>query len=250
MQKLDQNPVKAILEGDFTARIHELSSTECSFDAAAARMDSWREVGRFSIFNAGTYDLLTLNHILGLAQCRTLGAMSLLGINKIETLEQQQAVHETAASDAVHLMVTLDTNRALEEAKSRRPEKGGAPKPTLDWSTRAAMLAMQSIPAPGYTSRRGVVDYITRHGPDCCTACDPGMCNNEDNALMTLKLKPDLVVVNADSIKTVTDIQRYKEEGLLSGTEIAIVREEDNQYLDPILQGPIKTTTIIQRVRS
>lgn len=250
MTDLDKHPVKAILEGDFPGRIHEVSPDVCSFDAAAQRMDSWRESGRLSIFNAGTYDVLTLNHILGLVQCRTLGAMGLLGINKIETVQQQQLVHEVAASDAVHLMVTVDTNTALEEGKSRRPDKGGAPKPTLDWSSRAMMLAMQSIPTPRYPARRGVVDFITRHGPGCCAACAEGTCINEDNALMTVKLQPDLVVVNAESINTVADMERYKEGGLLPDTEVAIIREEENQYLDPILQGPIKTTNIIERIRS
>ena len=164
------------------------------------------------MFNAGTYDILTRNHILGLVQCRTLGAMTLLGLEKIETDSQQRAVHKLAASEAVHLMVTLDTDMAIREAKSRLPSKGGAPKPTLGWDTRAAMLAMQSIPIEGYASRRHAVDFITRHGPECCQACAAEKCINRDNALMAVGLQPDLVVVNADSVNTVRDIKSYQEE--------------------------------------
>lgn len=250
MTDLDRNPVKEIIEGDFAQRVHEVSVDECSFDTALQQMEDWRQASHFSVFNAGTFDILTLNHILGLVQCRTIGAMAILGINKIETEREKRVVHEVAASDSIRLMVTLDTNRALEEGKSRRPEKGGAPKPTLDWHSRAIMLAMQSIPSPGYEARRAVVDFITRHGPECCGVCQNGSCFNEDNALMAVKLQPDLVVVNADSLQTVADMERYKEEGLLPDTEIAIIREEENQYYDPILGGPVKTTSIINRVRS
>jgi len=250
MSELQKNPVKDIIEGDFNERIHALSSGVCTFETALDRIESWRQVGRFTVFNAGTYDMLTLNHVLGLVQCRTLGAMSLLGISKIETRQDQRIVHEIAASDSIHLMVTLDTNRALEENKSRRPEKGGAPKPTLDWHSRATMLAMQSIPSPGYEARRSAVDYITRHGPDCCDACPDRTCVNNDNALMTVKLQPHLVVVNSESRGTVTDLERYKEGGLLPDTQIAIVVEQDNQYEDPILGGGVTTTSIIRRIRS
>lgn len=250
MSGLEKNPIKDIIEGDFAQRVHEVSPDICSFESASQQIEAWRLDGRFSVFNAGTYDILTLNHILGLVQCRTLGAMALLGLDKIETKKDQLVVHDLAASDSIHLMVTLDTNRALEEGKSRRPEKGGAPKPTLDWYSRAIMLAMQSIPSPGYEARRGVVDYITRHGPGCCGVCQDGSCINEDNALMTVKLQPDLVVVNSESLRTVADMERFKEEGLLPNTQIAIIKEEENQYYDPILGGPVKTTSIIKRVRS
>ncbi len=250
MSDLERNPVKDIIEGDFAQRVHDISPFACSFDTAARQMETWRVDGSFSVFTAGTYDILTLNHILGLVQCRTLGAMAVLGLDKIETKKEQHIVHGLAASDGIHLMVTLDTNQALEEAKSRRPEKGGAPKPTLDWYSRAIMLAMQSIPSPGYEVRRGVADYITRHGPGCCRVCQQGECVNEDNALMTVELQPDLVVVNSASHRTLDDLARYKEEGLLRNTRVASFVESDNEYYDPIIGGAVTTTSIINRVRS
>jgi hypothetical protein len=250
MSDLEKNPVKDIIEGDFTQRVHEISSGVCSSDDAAQQMNAWRADGHFTVFTAGTYDILTLNHILGLVQCRVLGAMSLLDLEKIETKKDQQLIHGIAASDSIRLMVTLDTNKALEDAKSRRPEKGSAPKPTMDWYSRAIMLAMQSIPSPGYEARRGVVDYITRHGPGCCGACEPNECINEDNALMTVELQPDLVVVNSKSIGTLDDMAKYKEEGLLQTTKVVSFVESDNEYYDPIIGGAVTTTSIIKRVRS
>lgn len=250
MGQYRQNPVKEMIEGDFSLRIHRLNREICSFTTADQQIKNCRKNGNYSVFNAGAYDILTLNHILGLVQCRVLGAMALLNINEIKTQHQQLAVHEIASSNSVYLMVTLDTNTALSESKSRRAEKGGAPRPTLDWSTRAAMLAVQSIPIPGYVTRRHLVDYVTRHGPDCCDACSKGTCINEDNALMTIQMQPDMVVINANSLKTVADIEKYKKEGLLPNTTIRIIREEKNQYFDPVLGAPIKTTSIVQRARS
>lgn len=250
MRELAKHPVKDIIEGDFAQRVHEINPDVCTFDAAAQRIEAWRLKGHYSVFNAGTYDILTLNHILGLVQCRTLGAMALLDLDEIKTKKEQHVVHGLAASDSIRLMVTLDTNRALEEGKSRRLEKGGAPKPTLDWYSRAIMLAMQSIPSPGYEARRGVVDYITRHGPECCGACQEGECTNGDNALMTAKLQPDLVVVNSHSRRTIEDIERYKEEGLLRNTRLVTIVESDNEYYDPILGEAVTTTSIIRRTRS
>lgn len=244
------DPYRTIIEGDFAQRVHELSPDACSFGVAAQQIELWRMAGRHTVFNAGTYDILTPNHILSLVQCRVLGAMSLLGMQEIQTQQDQLLVHEVAASDAIALMITLDTNRALEMAKSRRADKGGAPKPTLDWSNRALMLAMQSIPGPDYATRRSAVDFITRHGPECCLVCADGSCTNEDNAAMTVKLRPDVVVVNSDSRRTVDDLRGYEATGLLPDTHIAINDENQHQYYDPVLGGPAKTSAIIGRVRS
>lgn len=250
MSPLERNPIKQVIEGDFLGRIHEISHDTCSFEAASHQMAEWQTEGEFTVFNAGTFDILTLNHILGLVQCRTLGAMAMLGIEEITAPEELHKVHDLASSSQIRLMITLDTNRALEEGKSRKVEKGGAPKPTLDWRNRAIMLAVQSIPSVDYLSRVNAVDYITRHGPECCNVCEDSTCINEDNALMVLSLRPDLVVVNSRSLQTITDLEYFKEKGLLPDTRVAIIIEDDNQYYDEILEGPVKTTSIISRVRS
>ncbi len=242
-------PAVQIIEGDFSDRIHEISPDACSFDSARGIIEAWRAQNYFSVFSAGAYDVFTLNHLRGLMQSRVLGAMSLVGIEEIETEADQQMVHEKAASDAIRLMVTLDTNRALEEGKSRRPDKGGAPKPILDWRSRAMTLATQFMPTPDYNGGRKAVDYITRHGPECCDVCQDGSCTNEDNATMALKLQPNLVVVNAASTNTVQDMRDFKNKGWLPNTQVAVVVEDEEQYHDPILGGPLKTTAIIERAR-
>lgn len=244
------NPVKSVMEVDFLDRIHTPNAAVCSYDAAAQKMDEWKQEGHTTIFNAGSFDVLTLNHVLSLIECRMLGAMAVLGIDTIGDMTQQHAVAKVAQSDALRLMVTLDTNKAIAEGKSRQVSKGGAPKPILDWSTRSAMLAAQSIPVGANAIRRNAVDYITRHGSGCCLKCPAGTCNNEDNAVMAVNLQPGVVVVNEASTNTLDHIVHFKQEGLLPRTSIAIIREEDNQYFDAILGEAVKTSSIIKRIRS
>jgi hypothetical protein len=249
----ERTAVQQIIESDFEERMIGLAGEiGCAHYETRARMQSWQAEGKYTIFNAGTFDVLTLNHILGLVQCRSLAAMDTLGIESIENPEDQQAVHRVAASGDLRLMVTLDTNRALEEGKSRKAHKGYAPKPTMDWFTRAAMLASQSmrVPESARGERINLVDYITRHGPECCGSCTDEACVNEDNAAMTVMLQPSLVVINNESEQTVADMSEFKRCGLLPNTRIEIIKEEDNQYMDPILGGPVKTTSIIERIRS
>lgn len=244
-------PAHEFMSGDFTERIiSPVENGECSEEETERKIHTWRELGKFSVFTAGAYDLLQLNHMRGLVQCRALGAMALLEIDKIRTDLDRREVHKLAASSDIGLMVTMDTNRALEEGKSRRAEKGGAPKPTLDWQTRAIMLASQSLPTPDYDQRVDLVDYITRHGPGCCGSCEDGTCINEDNARMAVSLQPNMVVVNTTSRQTIADLTRYKEDGLLPSTHLVEFEEQEGAYHDAVLDGQISTTSIINRIRS
>lgn len=243
------DPFKEVIEGDFSRRIDSLSPDLCSFEAALQNAEAWRANGNFFVFKAGAFDVLTLNHVLALIQFRTLGAMALLGVDQIKTDIEQRAVHELAASEDIKLMITLGTNAGVAEGKAHDPEKGGVPKPILDWRSRAAMLALQSIPLPGYEMRRSAVDYITRHGPGCCDVCEVGSCVNENNDNMALHLRPDLVVIT-EWQQAAGNLETYKRQGLLPDTRLAVVREEENQYVDPLLEGPIKTTSIINRLLS
>lgn len=246
-----QSPAHEFMGGDFSERIiSPIEKGKCAEEETERKMRAWRELGKFAIFTAGAYDLLQLNHVRGLVQCRALGAMAVLGLNEIQNDQEQREVHALAASGDIGLMVTVDTNRALEEGKSRRADKGGAPKPTLDWQTRAMMLAAQSLPTPDYERRVNLVDYVTRHGPGCCGSCEDGTCINEDNARMAVSLQPNMVVVNTTSRQTIADLTHYKEEGLLPNTHLVEFEEQEGAYHDVILDGQISTTSIINRIRS
>lgn len=245
----DVDPFKRIVEGDFDDRIYNIDSGDCTFEAASFQAKSWREAGKYTVFKAGAFDVLTLNHVLALTQFRVLGAMAILGVSSIKTETEQQAVHDLAASDDIKLMITLGSNSSVAEGKAHNPDKGAVPKPVLDWQTRARMLAAQSIPLPGNKSRRNAVDYITRHGPDCCDVCKPNTCINDNNEIMSIYLKPNLVVIT-EWQQSAGKIETYKRQGLLPDTDIVVISEEANQYKDILLGGPIKTTTIINRLLS
>ena len=245
----ESDPFKTILEGSINDRIHSLSPDVCTFESAQEEVDRWRSNNDFIVFKAGTFDMLTLNHVLGLVQCRSLGAMAMLGLERIESGADRQQVHEIAASESIRLMVTLNTNRSLEQGKSRREEKGGSYKPILDWQTRALMLATQTIPTIQDGLRRGAVDYVTRHGADCCGVCKGGDCINVNNDALAVALRPDLIVLT-EWQREQGEIETFKALGLLPETEFVVIDEAEHQYHDPLLGGAIKNTTMINRIRS
>jgi hypothetical protein len=241
---------KTIFEGDFKDRILDITNGECSFFKTKQKIDQWREANIFSIFHPGTFDLLTINHVLGLTHSRVLGAMSLVKLNKIKNHLDVQRIHAIAGSKKIGLMVSLDTNEGVKQSKSRNFKKGNCLKPTLDWKTRAYMLGIQSIPQSNYNHRVNLVDYITLHGPECCKSCIEGECFNTSNTLLAVKLKPDLLIVNYKSKETINEIKKLQSQGQLKSTKVVIIKEEENQYFDAVLNNPIKTSAIIERIRS
>jgi len=244
-------PATQIMEGDFADRLTLVGeNSECSFVQAERKMQLWKEQDKFTVFSFGGFDILTPNHIRGLVQSRAIGAMCMLGIQEVTTEKEYRQVHEVAASDEIRLMVSIDTNRTLEEGKSRNPDKGGAPKPTLDWRTRATMVASQSIPAPDYGQRSNLADFITRQGWECCDSCKTAACPNEWHTDIISGLQPNLVVVRDDLPKTISYLTERKSVGLLANTEVGLINEQEGAYTDPVLADTISTTAMIRHIRS
>lgn len=244
-------PATRIMEGDFADRLTVIGENSgCTFEQAERKMQSWKKQGKFTVFSFGGFDILTPNHIRGLVQARAIGAMCMLGIQNVGTEEEYQKIHEAAASDDIRLMVSIDTNRTLEEGKSRNPNKGGAPKPTLDWRTRALMVAAQSIPTPDYGQRSNLADFITRQGWECCDACRQSACPSEWHTNIISGLEPDLAVVRDDLPRTITYLADRKAEGLLANTEVGLINEQEGAYTDPIIADTISTTAMIRYIRS
>lgn len=242
------SPVKSILESSFSLRIHPHSNT-CPDLLTKKVISAWKKEGAYTVFQAGSFDLLTINHILGLTYTKALAAMHILNTKEL-TGDNIKEVHTLIASPKIKLMIAMDTNEKVMHYKSNREEKGGCPKPILDWRMRAAMLALQSTPSLSDGLRGHLVDFITMHGPESCCVCQDGCCTSYNNSKMAVLLQPDLVVVNAASLDTVNEIETFRSLGLFPNTAIEYIREEDNQYIDKLLNGPVKTTEIIRRARS
>ncbi len=244
---IQRAPARQLMEVDFGYRIFS-EFAECPYDAVDLKVQEWRDLGRYIVFTAGCYDILGLNHIRGLVQCRAFGAMSLLGLETVSNDDEFNEVHRIASSNEIALIVTVDTDEAMASNKSRNSSNGNSLKPTLGWETRVAMLASQSIPTNDGQNRINLVDYITRHGEHSC--CVHGeCCINADNAQMSAKFRPDLVVVNSGSLKTISDTSEYIQNGAISDTKLIIFEECEGAYYDQLLGGIISTTAIIDRVR-
>jgi len=237
-----KSPVNELLNDNFNSLIN--TENECTYEHARNKIRIWRAMGFYAVATAGAYDVLGVNHIRGLVQCRILGAMDLLGINEIKHgTKEALEVYRIAASDKIKLFVSIDTNLAISENKSRVAEKGNSIKPILDWQTRAMMVANQSMPIPNSSYRRNAVDYITKHGPEACLKCDSGTCVHEDNNFSISLLGPNLTVVKSGTA-TEKLLNNHPE------LNIAVINESDGAYIDSLLEDSISTTSMIKRIRS
>jgi hypothetical protein len=245
MKKLVHTPVSEYIASDYFSRFKSKnpSDSECINDSALKIVAGWKKTGSFVVANAGAFDLLGLNHIRGLIQCRVIGAMSLLGVDEISNNpELAQTVYETAASEKIKLLVSIDTNRAVEDNKSRNEANGGSVKPIFDWYTRAMMVASQSMPIPNSTLRIPLADHITRHGPGACSAHQEDMCWHEDTGFSLASLDPDLLIIkNVSNIGTSLD--QYQ-------VNIALIDEHFDAFTDPLVGGEISSSSTIKRIRS
>lgn len=203
----------------------------CVSEGVRSKVAAWRKAGAFVVGNAGAYDIMSVNHIRGLAQARILGAMYSLGEGSTD-----EDVYELASSDDIKLVVSLDTNAALEENKSWQDFSGGSIRPVLDWNTRAVMLAMQS-----FGGSHNMVDFVTRHGPGACGVCLTGDCLHENENYSVASAGVDVVVVKSGS-------DRIKE--LYPRSRFHIIDEQEGAFFDTVLCSQISTSAIVRRIRS
>lgn len=215
---------------------HRIASDQlCVADEAQAVVSEWRSDGSFVVGNSGAYDILSVNHVRGLIQARLVGAIYMLEALGQDPYESVENLYTAAGSSDIKLLVSLDTNSALQENKSMKESSGGAIRPVLDWDTRALMLSFQAF---GCT--RNLVDFITRHGPQACNFCEEGECLHESKEYSVASTGVDLTVAKD---RKQASLDRY------SDREFYIINEEDGAITDRVLCGQISTSAIIRRIR-
>jgi hypothetical protein len=243
--------VRNFAEQGFAERIQQFDPDVCAVETAETVMAEWNEAGKTSVFMAGTFDIPTPNHRLGLAEARLMAGSLVCGIDYGTLNEAPEhtlgEVQQAAASGIVKLMVTLDTDEGAASAKAFRPDKGDCPRPIFCWGTRAHNLASYTVPQ-GNGINYNMVDFVTNHGPNACQACTN--CVSRDNALMAAVLQPSLVVVNAASVNTMETILEEKKQGRLPATMIGITNEQDHQFVDKLLGGRVSGTAVVRRARN
>lgn len=239
----DTPTIKAIFEGDLQARIHQIQDDACLIEGLRTQTHQWQQQGNVVVFTAGVFDILHANHLLGLTHYRLLGAHEYLTRQGIAHPSQEQ-LHDTAASDAVRLIVSVDTDKRVARDKGFLKAKGDCPKPVVSWENRVMLLAHQQIAGPTGTAR-ALIDYITRHGDDA-DACGDLACPHIDNSYIAQEIQPDIVVVNNESSKTLTRLQAVPS---ASKTKLIVIDENSLTYQDKLLQGPLKSSAIIRRAK-
>lgn len=239
---ISEPDVKSVFEYLAAGNIQQKNNgKDCSITMLHNLRNSWKDDGSVVVFTAGVFDILHTSHLLALTHYRLLGAheyWARQGVKK-PTIEM---LHETAASDKVRFILSVDTDSRVAGDKAFIPEKGNSPKPLVSWENRTLLLARQSI--SGKTSTRNLIDFITSHGADACT-CDN--CPRSDNAHIAAAIKPDVIVVSSGSQGTIDKLHEHGDE--LSHSKLVIIKEDDLSYHDELLQGPIKSSSIIKRAQ-
>lgn len=202
----------------------------CTAEVAKQKVSEWHGMGAFVVANAGAYDILGLNHLRGLTQARILGAAYRLG-----SFEDLNAIYDLASSDDIRLILSLDTNAAITENKSEKLIGGGSIRPSLDWQTRAMMLALQAI-----AGKHDMVDFITRHGPNSCQDCRNETCWHSSKTYNVASTGANLTVVKSLNENT---RNRYPE------SVFHVIDENDGAFFDKVLDSQISTSALIKRVR-
>lgn len=202
----------------------------CTAELTRDRVIKWQELGAFVVANAGAYDVLGLNHIRGLIQARIIGAAYRIG-----SLEDLNAVYDLAVSDEIRLLVSLDTNEAIEENKSFKKENGGSARPLLDWETRAKMLALQAI-----SGKHDLVDFITKHGPSACNFCDNESCCHSYKTYNIASSGADLTIIKSPNQVA---FSRHP------SSRFHVINENDGAFFDNVLDSQISTTALVKRAR-
>jgi len=214
----------------------------CETQFATETIHEWKSQGCFTAALSGGFDLLTLNHICGLVQARLLAAAYALGIKISEDVSQQglAEVIALAESSQLKLLVSVDTNAAISQAKSHNPKKGGTERPLLDWATRAKTISMLSMPEEDNCRTRMIVDCITAHGAAACKIHE--QCLVEQPDYEVFNLKPDVTIMK--NKYDIGDRPRH-----YSDPSIILFDESIGAYSDKLLETQISTTAIIRRIQ-
>ncbi len=239
---ISESDVKSVFEHSAASNIQQKNNNDgCSIHALRELRNSWRDTGGIVVFTAGVFDILHTSHLLALTHYRLLGAHE-YWMRQGAIHPSIDMLHETAASDRVRFILSVDTDSRVAGDKAFVPEKGNSPKPLVSWENRTLLLARQSI--SGKNNHHNLIDFITSHGADACI-CDD--CPQSDNAHIAAAIKPDVIVVSSGSQGTIDKLREHT--NTLSGSKLIIIEEDNLSYHDKLLQGPIKSSSIIKRAQ-
>ena len=204
----------------------------CSISETINLINKWKKQGSIIVFVAGVFDILHLNHLQALEYYRLLGAKQYIQKNNMNDTK----INDIATSQKVRLVISMDSDFRVSKNKSSKNNK----RPVLSWHSRALMLLKQSMQASN-DSNHSLVDFIIRHGSDTCGS---HQCRHDDNIFIAEAIKPDLMILNRDSNNS---IELTKKSEKLAEVNIVLIDESRLSIRDSLLDGPIKTTAILER---
>jgi hypothetical protein len=203
---------------------------------ARAKLD-----GRLTGLVAGAFDVPQENHDWYLRHARYLLAKKYLKNNNMST--DAESIRNTIESNAIFLVVSIDSDRSLDNRKSNDATKGGVKRPIYGWTTRASRIASHNV-ADKFDPRKryGIADLVVAEGPEYKgtilqqAKIFANKMHNEPFCLLD-----DYIVFDEHP----TDI----ENAINAGFEPLVIPMDIIYSFDPISGEPYKSSSIIRRIR-
>lgn len=197
--------------------------------------------GKLTGLVAGAFDVPQENHDWYLRHARYLLAKKHLQNNNMST--DAESIRNTIESNAIFLVVSIDSDISLDSRKSNDAMKGGVKRPIYGWSTRASRIASHNV-ADKFDprTRHGIVDLVVAEGPEYeGTILQQAKIFANEMHNEPFCLLDDYIVFDEHP----KDI----ENAINSGFDPLIIPMDIVYSLDPISGKPYKSSSIIKRIR-
>lgn len=116
--------------------------------------------GKYTALVAGGFDVPHDNHEWYIRHCRMLVARRIL--EERGEAPTPEAVMDIMTSDQIALVVSIDSDEALNARKGGKAEKGGVPRPIYPWVSRAHRIAGYSFTHPHTGAVHHAAEIITK----------------------------------------------------------------------------------------
>jgi len=116
--------------------------------------------GKYTALVAGGFDVPHDNHEWYIRDCRARVAKRIL--EQEGRVPTPGAIMDIMTSDRIALIVSIDSDEALNARKGGQAEKGGIPRPVYPWSARAQRIAGYSFEHPATGELHHAADIVTK----------------------------------------------------------------------------------------
>lgn len=195
--------------------------------------------GKYTALVAGGFDVPHDNHEWYIRDCRARVAKRVLEQNGIEPTSA--AIMDMMTNGRIALIVSIDSDEALDARKGGQAEKGGIPRPVYPWSARAHRIAGYSFEHPVTGQVHHAADIISKECPVSCADTPLQSANSLISHLGSLDLLDSYIVFDEHPQDEINARN--------NGFDPIIVPQAVVYARDPRTDAGYKSSSIIKRIR-